>query len=58
MIVFQEISIFLWHLPLNFFPGYLQVEELEKEILDSREKTEFYRSKMQEIVSIFALSFF
>ncbi|PSS00376.1 EPS15 homologyprotein [Actinidia chinensis var. chinensis] len=35
-----------------------KVEELEKEILDSREKTEFYRSKMQEIVSIFPLSSF
>ncbi|KAL6959808.1 hypothetical protein U1Q18_039960 [Sarracenia purpurea var. burkii] len=27
-----------------------KVEELEKEILDSREKTEFYRSKMQELI--------
>ncbi|KAL7192830.1 hypothetical protein ACSBR2_024613 [Camellia fascicularis] len=27
-----------------------KVEELEKEILDSREKIEFYRSKMQELV--------
>lgn len=27
-----------------------KVQELEKEILDSREKTEFYRTKMQELV--------
>ncbi|WOK99912.1 epidermal growth factor receptor substrate 15-like 1 [Canna indica] len=27
-----------------------KVQEMEKEILDSREKTEFYRSKMQELV--------
>ncbi|XP_042380222.1 actin cytoskeleton-regulatory complex protein PAN1-like [Zingiber officinale] len=27
-----------------------KVQELEKEILESREKTEFYRSKMQELV--------
>ncbi|CAL9161648.1 actin cytoskeleton-regulatory complex protein PAN1 [Musa acuminata AAA Group] len=27
-----------------------KVQELEKEILDSKEKTEFYRSKMQELV--------
>ncbi|XAR73673.1 hypothetical protein NMG60_11007723 [Bertholletia excelsa] len=27
-----------------------KVEELEKEILDSREKIEFYRSKMQELI--------
>lgn len=30
----------------------MKVQELEKEILDSREKTEFYRTKMQELVSI------
>lgn len=29
----------------------MKVQELEKEILDSREKTEFYRTKMQELVS-------
>ncbi|XP_006656521.1 epidermal growth factor receptor substrate 15-like 1 [Oryza brachyantha] len=27
-----------------------KVQELEKEILDSREKTEFYRTKMQELI--------
>ncbi|XP_057958707.1 uncharacterized protein LOC131151482 [Malania oleifera] len=27
-----------------------KVEELEKEMLDSREKTEFYRTKMQELI--------
>lgn len=30
-----------------------KVQELEKEILDSKEKSEFYRSKMQELVSFF-----
>jgi len=30
----------------------MKVQELEKEIQDSREKTEFYRTKMQELVSI------
>lgn len=35
----------------------MQVEELEKEIMESREKIEFYRAKMQELVSVF-LAFF
>jgi hypothetical protein len=30
----------------------LQVEELEKEIVESREKIEFFRAKMQELVSV------
>ncbi|KAI4297877.1 hypothetical protein L6164_037738 [Bauhinia variegata] len=30
--------------------AYKKVEELEKEILDSRQKIEFYRAKMQELV--------
>lgn len=29
------------------------MEELEKVILDSKEKIEFYRTKMQELVSCF-----
>ena len=33
------------------------MEELEKEIMESREKIEFYRAKMQELVSVF-LAFF
>lgn len=28
-----------------------KVQELEKEIMESREKNEFYRTKMQELVS-------
>ena len=34
----------------------MKVQELEKEILDSREKTEFFRTKMQELVSTLAIS--
>lgn len=30
----------------------MKVEELEKEILESRQKIEYYRTKMQELVSI------
>ncbi|RWV97754.1 hypothetical protein GW17_00039441 [Ensete ventricosum] len=29
-----------------------QVQEVEKQILDSKEKIEFYRNKMQELVSL------
>lgn len=29
----------------------MKVEELEKEILDSRQKIEYFRTKMQELVS-------
>jgi hypothetical protein len=36
---------------------WVQVEELEKEILDSRQKIEFYHVKMQELVSTLAISF-
>lgn len=39
----------------------MKVEELEKEILDSRQKIEYYRTKMQELVStkeFFYASFF
>ena len=36
---------------LHFF-GSWKVEELEKEILESREKIEFCRTKMQELVSV------
>lgn len=38
--------LFAW---LIFF---WQVQELEKEILDAKEKFEFYRAKMQELVSM------
>jgi hypothetical protein len=37
---------------------WVQVEELEKEILDSRQKIEFYRVKMQELVSVLPILFF
>lgn len=30
---------------------FMKVQELEKEILDSKQKIEFYRVKMQELVS-------
>ncbi|MQL96498.1 hypothetical protein Taro_029179 [Colocasia esculenta] len=52
---------FLPSFPLCYFPGAsdncrwlgkLLVQELEKEILDSKEKIEFYRTKMQELVSL------
>lgn len=40
----------------------MKVEELEKEILESRQKIEFYRTKMQELVSteafFYVFSFF
>ena len=32
----------------------LKVEELEKEILDANQKIEFFRAKMQELVSIYS----
>jgi len=35
----------------------MKVEELEKEIAESKEKIEFYRAKMQELVSIFLALF-
>ena len=34
----------------------LKVEELENEIQDSKAKTEFFRAKMQELVSMLFLS--
>jgi hypothetical protein len=37
--------------------GRLQVEELEKEIVESKEKIKFYSEKMQELVSIFVVFF-
>lgn len=56
MIRFHEIC-----LPLTLLTAFLlfsmQVDELEKEIMDSREKIEFYRTKMQELVSLFVLKF-
>ena len=40
----------------------MKVEELEKEILESRQKIEYYRTKMQELVSteefFYVFSFF
>lgn len=33
----------------------LQVMELEKEILDAKEKIQFYHAKMQELVSVDSL---
>lgn len=48
MIRFHEICLPLLTAFL-LFP--MQVDELEKEIMDSREKIEFYRTKMQELVS-------
>lgn len=52
----NKTSIFFGtiQLLLFFFLFELQVEELEKEILDAREKNQFYRSKMQELVSFFS----
>jgi epidermal growth factor receptor substrate 15 len=35
---------------MTYFKLFIKVQELEKEIMDSREKTEFYRTKMQELV--------
>lgn len=33
----------------------MKVGDLEKEILESRQKIDYYRTKMQELVSIFQL---
>ena len=58
MIRFHEIC-----LPPTLLTTFLlfpmQVDELEKEIMDSREKIGFYRTKMQELVSVppFVLKF-
>lgn len=41
----------------EFFLGKWKVEELENDILDSKEKIELYRTKMQELVSCFFSSF-
>ena len=46
-IQFYSYVIITW-----YSESSMKVQELEKEILDSREKTEFYRTKMQELVSI------
>jgi len=35
----------------------MQVEELEKEIAESKEKIDFCRAKMQELVSVFLALF-
>lgn len=52
----NKTSIFFGTIQLLLFFSLfeLQVEELEKEILDAREKNQFYRSKMQELVSFFS----
>ena len=56
--VFAEFPIFIGFLSMELDIHYLfgwKVQELEKEILDSKEKIEFYRAKMQELVSVFFL---
>jgi hypothetical protein len=53
----HRTSLHIWgvlmckKLRMNIFSFFMKVQELEKEILDSREKTEFFRTKMQELVS-------
>ncbi|XP_022775497.1 uncharacterized protein LOC111317289 isoform X5 [Durio zibethinus] len=47
----QARNLFLsWRLPRASLLFLLKVEELEKEIQDSKVKTEFFRAKMQELI--------
>lgn len=62
--ILHTLVFVIYYTWLNFLPLWivflafwrysfsLKVEDLEKEILESREKIEYFRVKMQELVSI------